>query len=177
MAEMQYREPIFIGPTKFIFRTNFAGDPAKDKYKSTTRRGNLIIPDEEQALEMADAGYNVKQTRPREGEEEGFEPTYFVPIIIGYGHPKKKPKVYLVKEDKRAKFEDPDAEPVYVRTELTEDNVGIIDDIYVLEVKATLNPRYSVERDSWTLYVSQLYVEQDEDNDPWADQYNWRDDQ
>lgn len=155
-----YRDPVFVENTKFIFRTNFAGDPAKDKYKSTTRRGNLIIPDPDMADEMAAAGYNVKQTKPHEGEEDGFEPVYFVPIIIGYGHPKRKPKVYLVSNG--------------VPTELDEENVGMIDDVYVLNVNATLNPRYNPERDSWTLYVSQLYVEQDVAYDPWADRYNWR---
>jgi len=161
MAEERvYRDPVLIGGTKFIFRTNFAGDPTKDKYKSTTRRGNLIIPTEEQAMELADAGYNVKQTNPREGEEEGFVPTYFVPIIIGFGHPKRKPKVYLVTNG--------------VPTELDEEHVGLIDDVYVMNVNATLNPRYNPERDSWTLYVSQLYVEQDVDDDPWANQYTWR---
>lgn len=160
MAEMQYRDHVFISDTKFIFRTNFAGDPAKDKYKSNTRRGNLIIPDEAQALELADSGYNVKQTNPREGEEEGFTPTYFVPIIIGYSHPRKRPKVYLVTNG--------------VPTELDEDTVGMIDDVYVTNVNATLNPRYNPDRDSWTLYVSQLYVEQDVDDDPWAERYNWR---
>ena len=140
-----------------------AGDPSLEKT-------------EEFIIEMANAGYNVKQTNPREGEEEGFVPTYFVPIIIGYGHPRKKPKVYLVKEDKSVRQMDPDGEPVYIKTELTEDTVGLIDDVYVLNVKATLNPRYNVDRDSWTLYVSQLYVEQDEDLDPWAGSYNWRED-
>jgi len=162
MAEMIYRDPVFIENTKFIFRTNFSGDPAKDKYKSTTRRGNLIIPSEEQAQEMIEAGYNVKVTQPREGEEEGFVPTYFTPVIIGYANPRRRPKVYLVTNG--------------VPTELTEDTVGTLDDVYVLNVNATLNPRYNPDRDSWTLYVSQLYVEQDVDDDPWAGRYNWRTD-
>ena len=157
-----YRDPIFIENSKFIFRTNFSGDPNRDKYKSTTRRGNLIIPNEEQALEMADAGYNVKQTNPREGEEEGFVPTYFTPIIIGYANPRRQPKVYLVTNG--------------TPTELDEETVGMIDDVYVENVNATLNPRYNPDRDSWTLYVAQLYVEQTVEEDPWADRYTWRED-
>jgi hypothetical protein len=159
MKDMEYRDPIFIEDAKFIYRTNFAGDPDKDKYHNNTRRGNLTIPNEEQALEMRDAGYNVKNTMPKEGEEEGFVPTYFVPIIIGYKHPKRKPKIVLVTNGKAM--------------ELDEENVGTIDDVYVTNVNATLNPRYSPERDVWTLYVSQLYVEQDVEDDPWADRYNW----
>ena len=62
MKDMEYRDPIFIEDAKFIYRTNFAGDPDKDKYHNNTRRGNLTIPNEEQALEMRDAGYNVKNT-------------------------------------------------------------------------------------------------------------------
>ena len=157
-----YRDPIFIENTKFIFRTNFSGDPNKDKYKSTTRRGNLIIPNAQQALEMADAGYNIKQTNPREGEEEGFVPTYFTPIIIGYANPRRQPRVYLVTNG--------------TPTELDEETVGMIDDVYVENVNATLNPRYNPDRDSWTLYVAQLYVEQTVEEDPWADRYTWRED-
>lgn len=158
----QYRDPVFIENSKFIYRTNFAGDPTKDKYKSTTRRGNLIIPNEGQALEMIDAGYNVKVTNPREGEEEGFVPTYYIPVIIGYSHPKRKPKVYLVTNN--------------VPTELDEDQVHLIDEVYVLNVNATLYPRYNPDRDSWTMYVSNMYVEQDVEDDPWAGRYQWNGD-
>lgn len=160
MANVPYRDPIFVENTKFIFRTNFAGDPNKDRFKNGTRRGNLIIPDEQLALELSESGYNVKQTNPREGEEEGFVPTYFVPIIVGYNHPKRKPHIYLVTNG--------------VPSELDEQNVGLIDDVYVKNVNVTLNPRYSEDRDTWTLYVSQMYVEQDVDDDPWAARYNWR---
>lgn len=155
-----YRDPVFIENTKFIFATNFAGDPSKDKYKSTTRRANLIIPTQEQADEMAEAGYNVKQLKPHEGEEEGFTPVYFVPIIVGYGHPKRKPKIYLVTNG--------------VPSELDEETVGMLDDVYVNNVNVTLNPRYNQDRDSWTLYVQTMYVEQDVPFDPWAEKYNWR---
>ncbi|MBP5593947.1 MAG: hypothetical protein J6Y02_01100 [Pseudobutyrivibrio sp.] len=154
------REPVYISNSKFIFQTNFSGDPKKDKYGSNTRRGNLIIPTEEQAQEMIDMGYNDRATRPRsEEEEEGFVPTYFIPITVGYNHPRKKPKVVLVTNG--------------VAQELDEENVGTIDNVYVLNVNATLNPRYNQDRDSFTMYVSQLYVEQDVEDDPWADQYSW----
>lgn len=159
MAEELYRDSIFLENTKFIYHTNFAGDPNKDKYHNNTRRGNIIIPDEEMALEMREAGYNVKNTQPREGEEEGFVPTYYVPIIIGYKHPKRKPKVVLVTNG--------------VAQELDEENVGTLDDIYVLNVNVTLHPRFSQERNCWTLYVSQIYVEQDVEDDPWAGRYTW----
>ena len=157
MSDYKDYDPIYIADTRFIFATNFAGDPNKDKYKNTTRRGNIVIPTEEQAMALADMGFKVKQTNPREGEEEGFVPTYFVPIIIGYGHPRKRPHVYLVTNG--------------VKTELEEDQVGIIDNTYVLNVCATLNPRIDEERGTATLYVSQLYVEQEIDEDPWAARY------
>ena len=160
MAERVYRDPIFIENTNFIYRTNFAGDPNRDKYKSTTRRGNLIIPTEEQAIEMQEAGYRVKTTIPREGEEEGFVPTYFVPIIIGYAHPKRKPRIFLVTNG--------------VPNELDEEQVHMLDEVYVLNVNATLHPNYNPERDTWTLYVQTMYVEQDVADDPWASRYNWR---
>lgn len=155
------KEPIFIADTKFIFRTNFEGNPDKDKYHNSYRRGNIIIPTEEQAMELLDQGFNVKATKPREGEEEGFVPTYYVAINLKYGN-YYRPHVYLVTNG--------------VAAELEEDRVGTIDDIYVLNVNATLNPRIDEERGSATLYVSQLYVEQEVDEDPWAERYEWRQD-
>lgn len=161
MSEYREDNKIYIADTKFIYATNFAGDPNKDKFKNTSRRGNLIIPTEEQAEELYNMGFKVKQTTPREGEEEGFIPKYYVPIIIGYNHPTRKPHVYLVTNG--------------VAQELEEGELKMLDNIRATNVCATLNPRIDEERGSATLYVSQLYVEQVVDKDPWAERYMWRD--
>jgi len=51
-----------IDNTRFIFDTNFSGDPARDRYGSPKRRVNVVIPTEEKAQQLIDMGVNVKQT-------------------------------------------------------------------------------------------------------------------
>ena len=63
--------------------TNFSGDPARDgQFGSDVRKGNIIIHDPLFARELAEEGFNVKQTRPAPGDEDDFVPTYFVPIYF-----------------------------------------------------------------------------------------------
>jgi hypothetical protein len=153
---------VVIENTKFIFRTNFAGDPEKDeKYHSSTRRGNLIIPDENMARSLAEEGFSVKATNPRPGEEEGFIPKFFVPVVLNYDSDLAKerpPKVYLVSGNN---------EPVL----LDGDTAGRIDDAYVLNVNATLEKVHSKRYDKNILYIRVMYVEQDIDDDPFASRY------
>lgn len=151
---------VILEDTKFIFRTNFAGDPGNDAYGNAARRGNIIIPTEELAREIADLGIDVKATKPREGEEEGFKPIYFMPIIINYRSEVAKerpPKVYLVSNG--------------VRRLLDEESVGSIDRCYVLNVNATVEITYLKKYDKYCAYVQTMYVEQDVDEDPFASRY------
>ena len=150
------KKPIIIENAKFIFRTNFSGNPERDNYGSTARKANITIPNEEQAMELIRAGYNVKQTKPRPDEEEGFIPTYFVSIIANYDG-EYPPKIYLVCGD---------SEPCL----LTEDSVGEIDSAYVLNVNAVLNGYHSVRNNRNSLYIKNLYVEHDE-VDPFHNRY------
>ena len=116
---------ISIEDTKFIFKTNFSGDPERDTYGSDARKGNIIIPTEEQAMELRNSGFNVKQTKPREGDEENYIPRYYVSVKANYDS-EWPPKIYLVSGK---------ANPVL----LDETSVGIIDKVYVTNVNAILN--------------------------------------
>lgn len=154
---------IRIDDTNFIFRTNLSGDPARDpKFHSTTRRANLIIPDEKLAMSLFDQGFNVKKTAPYGDEDPAtFVPEYFVPIILNYnGY--SSPSVYLVGED---------MDPVL----LSEDDLGDIDGMAdsrdIRRVNAILNPYENKERGTKSLYVRTMYVEQDVESDPYASQY------
>lgn len=152
---------VFIRNTKFIFKTNFAGNPDNDKFGSRTRKGNIIIPDEAMARELAEEGFNVRTTTPKEGEEEGFMPKNFVSIILNFDSDVAKsrpPHVYMVSGDN-----DP--------RELFEDTVGEIDNTYVLNVNVTLEKSYSKRYDRWLLYIKTMYVEQDMEDDPFASIY------
>lgn len=147
---------ITIENTNFIFMTNFSGDPARaGKYPSTTRKGNILIPDIEQARELIDAGFNVKTTKPREGEEEGFIPKYFVGVTANYNG-KYPPRVYLVSGDNPPLL-------------LDEETVGQIDTIPVDNVNVVLNPWEGPN--GMSLYIKTMYVEQGLEDDPFAARY------
>lgn len=146
---------ITIEDTRFIFDTHFSGDPATDKFKSTQRYANLIIPDIQLARQLIDMGANVKLTKPKEGEEEGFEPRYFVKIILNY-ESEWPPKVYLVSGD---------AEPLLMNGE----TVGTIDNMWVKNVNVQLNVWQRV--DGVSLFVKTMYVEQSIEDDPFAARY------
>lgn len=157
MREKKERRLISIENTNFIWRTNFSGDPERDTYGSDARQANIIIPDPEQAMQLIEEGFNVKSTKPREGEEEGFVPTYFVSIKVNYDT-EWPPKIYLVSGD---------AEPVL----LDERTISHLDRCYVLNVNAILNPYQNQRTGRSSLYVRTMYVEQDIEDDPFAHRY------
>lgn len=159
MAERTEKKLVCIDDTKFIYWTNFAGNPERDNFGSDVRKGNVIIPTIEQARELIDAGFNVRRTEPRDGEEEGFVPTYFVSVTANY-NTTWPPKIFLVSGD---------AEPVLLDAE----SVGIIDTVRVKNVNVVLNPYYNSKTHRASLYVRTMYVEKDVESDPYADRYNW----
>lgn len=140
---------VIIENTKFIFDTNFSGDPKRDKFGSTQRKGNLVIPDIELARELIDEGYNVKLTRPREGEEEGFVPRYFVSIKANYDS-QWPPRIYLMAENGE--------------TLLDAESVSNIDYMWIDKVNVVLN-RYEGPNGK-SLYVKSMEVFQKIDEDP-----------
>lgn len=154
---MAERKLITIENTKFIWFTNFAGDPGRDSFGSDARQANIIIPDHMQARAMIDEGYNVKATKPKEGEEEGFIPTYFVNIKVNYDTA-WPPKIYLVSGDNP---------PV----ELDETSVHLIDKAFVRNVNVVLNTYPNARTGTKSLYVRTMYVEQDVEADPFAHRY------
>lgn len=156
---MAEKRVVCIDDTKFIYWTNFSGDPERDNFGSDVRKGNVIIPSELQARELMNEGFNVRRTEPRDGEEEGFEPTYFVSVTANY-NTNWPPKIYLVSGD---------AEPKLLDME----SVGIIDKIRVKNVNVVLNPYYNNRTHRSSLYIRTMYVEQDVESDPYADRYNW----
>ena len=154
---MAARNLIRIDNTRFIFETNFAGDPERDRYGSEARKGNIIIPDYEQAMDLIDMGFNVKTTKPREGEEENFVPKYYVAVKVNFDTD-WPPKICLVSGD---------AEPV----KLDEESISLIHTCYVLNVNVILNPYTDKRTGRKSLYVRTMYVEQDVEEDPYASRY------
>lgn len=147
---------VIVEGTKFIYETNFSGDPKRDRFGNDQRKANLVIPDIEQARRLIDEGYNVKLTKPREGEEEGFVPRYYVCIKINYDSP-WPPKVYLVTEEGNATLMDGES-------------VSVIDDMWVESVNVVLNPYEGPNGKS--LYVKSMEVFQKVDDDPISAKYS-----
>lgn len=146
---------VIVENGKFIFDTNFAGDPKKDRFGSDERKANLVIPDIDLARELIDDGFNVRLTKPRVGEEEGFVPRYFVKVKLNYKST-WPPKVYLVTDEDKSVL-------------LDEESVACLDDIWVNRVNAVLN-RYEGPNGK-SLYVKSMEVYQNVDDDPISAKY------
>lgn len=149
---------VIVENGKFIFDTNFAGDPKKDRFGSDERKANLVIPDIDLARELIDDGFNVRLTKPRVGEEEGFVPRYFVKVKLNYKST-WPPKVYLVTDEDKSVL-------------LDEESVACLDDIWVDRVNAVLN-RYEGPNGK-SLYVKSMEVYQKVDDDPISTKYRKR---
>lgn len=155
---------ITVDDTKFIFQTNFSGDPNRDRYADPRRKANILIPDASQAKELIKMGVKVRETRPRPDDDpDTFQPEYFVCAVLKYRNKfnepvKYPPKVYLVS----------DGNPVL----LDEESVCAIDQMRVKNVNVVLNPyEYDPENNGVSLYIRTMYVEQDLDDDPYAARY------
>lgn len=72
------RQKVSIENTRFIFTTNFSGDPSRDRFGSNKRRVNLVLT-EDMAHHLMDMGVTVKQTRPNPEKtyDEPFLPDLF----------------------------------------------------------------------------------------------------
>lgn len=154
---------VSIDDTKFIYETNFAGDPAKDHFGDSRRKCNIVIPDPKQAEEMLEKGYRVKKTKPGPDDDpDDYVPTYFVQAVLKYRDRygkelKYPPKIYLVNADN---------EPV----PLDEESVKCLDSIRASNVNVILNA-WETDDGSYSLYIRTMYVEQDFDDDPYAARY------
>ena len=160
-------ERINFDDTRFIYTTNFSGDPKRDRFKDSRRKVNVIIPSEQQAKDLTKAGFKVRATKPSEYDDPAtFVPEYYIMVQVKYrkddGEPVKyPPDVYLV---------TPGNDPV----KMTEETVGCLDQIRVKNVNCIATTRDYVDRDGnpgKSLFARTMYVEQDMDDDPYAARY------
>lgn len=150
---MENSKIVSIENTRFIFETNFSGDPRRDKFGSDKRYANIIVP-EELAEELTDEGFNVRHTDPKDDE---YEKTYFVRATVNYDS-KFPPRIFLVSGDNPPEL-------------LDVESVGVIDTMYIRNVNVILSKYYNAKMDKWSLYVRTMYVEQELDDDPFAARY------
>lgn len=155
---------ISIEDTRFMFQPNLSGDPTKSKFGAKTRTCTIVIPDPNQAKEIAARGIEVCETTPREDDDpDDFVPTYFVRATLSYRNKygeelKYLPNVYLVNADE-------------VAVPMDEDTVSTIDKIRVNRIRVVMNAAPKKDKDGYTLYIRTMYVEQDFSSDPYADRY------
>lgn len=154
------RQKVNIDDTRFIFDTNFSGDPTRDRFGSDKRKVNVVIPTEAQAQELINMGVNVRMTKPNAERiyDEPFVPTYFVTVVINLKS-NWPPHVYWITTNGK-------------RILCNEDTIGQLDFIRIKNVcvQATLFEQKR-DPDKYSLYVDVMYVEQDVDADPYADRY------
>lgn len=158
MAERSF----VLDNTKFVYRTNLAGDPANDGFGSDQRNCNLVIPTEV-ADELSALGVEVKQTRPT---DDYPDTDIFVKVIAKYEGSKFPPKIYLVEG------EEGNAVPELLAPE----NLSRIDEIRssVYKVQAVIQPYYLERYRRWCVYLQTMYVYATAAaNDPFAANFNW----
>ena len=154
------RQKVNIDDTRFIFTTNFSGDPSRDRFGSTTRRVNVVIPTEELAQQLMDMGVKVRQTKPNPERvyDEPFVPAYFTPVTINMDS-KWPPHVYWITTTGK-------------RLLCNAETICQLDFIRVKNVCVQAN---LVEKRNfpgeYSLYADVMYVEQDADADPYAERY------
>lgn len=145
------RNILQINDARICFR-NFRGEGSL--YNNEGQRGfSLIISDPEIAEALRNdvnefgAAWNVKIREPR---EKGEQPFMHLPVKVKYTD-RSKPRVYLITNGRR--------------NELTEETIGMLDDIDIRKVDLDIRPydgegRFGPHR---TAYLSAIYVEQEID--------------
>ena len=130
-----------IDDAHIIYR-NFSGAPSKFN-REGDRNFAIIIPDQELADALIEEGWNVKIKPPR---EDGDSPFMYLPVKIKFTD--RGPKVYLLSGK--------------ARNVLTEETVGMLDDIDILSVDIDIRP-YDWEvngKAGRTAYLQAMHVTQ-----------------
>lgn len=134
---------LMIDDANLIFR-NFKG--AGDKYnRKGDRNFSVIINDQEIADALVKEGWNIKI---KESNEEGAAPMMRLPVKIKYGEDGRGPNAYLKSGKSMIR--------------LTEETIGMLDDINILSVNMDLRP-YDWEVDGKTgrtAYLNSISVTQ-----------------
>lgn len=91
MAKKRIEEPITLENVSLLFR-NFTGE--ERPYNKQGERNFCIILPPDIAQAMTRDGWNIKQAKPREDEQE--VPPYYVQAKLGYGGKGRPPRVVII---------------------------------------------------------------------------------
>lgn len=111
---------VTIENAKLIF-LNFSGRGGP--YNDPGDRNFAIELPEDEAAELANRGWNVKQQKPRE-DAEGEEGRLYLPVSVKYN--KKPPRVVMISSTGRQA--------------LTEDTIDVVDQVEIEQADVVLNP-------------------------------------
>jgi hypothetical protein len=140
-------QPVLMEDVAIIFR-NFEGK--EGEYNTAGNRNfGVIIPDRETAEAMMHDGWNIKQMRQRDDDEEGEEPPFWLPVAISWKN--KPPRCVMITSRGR--------------TNLDEDTVELLDWVDIKTVDLIVNPYSWSVRDATGVkaYVKSLFVTIEED--------------
>lgn len=130
-----------IDDARIIYR-NFSGAPSKFN-REGDRNFAVVIPDQELADELIEAGWNVRIKPPRDDDDAPF---MYLPVKIKFND--RGPTVYL----KSGK----------AMNRLTEETIGMLDDMDIAGVDLDIRP-YDWEvngREGRTAYLQSIHVTQ-----------------
>lgn len=142
---------IVIENARLIFK-NFAGEGSK--FNRPGNRNFCVILDPEVAQDLIEDGWNVRQLRPRDDEEEG---AYYLQVAVSFAN--IAPKVFMINGK--------------TKTQIYEDTIDTLDYAEIANVDLIIRP-YNWEVNGKTgvkAYLKTMYVELEQDM--FADKYNF----
>lgn len=142
---------------RIIWR-NFSGKADKFNPKGGKRSFSVVIEDADLASQLIEDGWNVKQLKPR-NEEEEENPRYSMQVKVSFDN--KPPRVYLVTRNNKVL--------------MTEDTIDSLDYAEIQNVDLVITPyTYDVNGKSGVAaYLKTMYVTVIEDE--FADKYDFGD--
>lgn len=152
---MAYRvnNDLQIENARLIFK-NFAGEGSK--FNRPGNRNFCVILEPDVAHALMDDGWNVRQLRPRDDEEEG---AYYLQVAVAFGN--IPPKIFMISGR--------------TKTAIHEDTIDTLDYAEIANVDLIIRP-YNWEVNGKTgvkAYLKTMYVEIK--RDMFADKYDFND--
>lgn len=149
MQQTPRRKSYMLEDVRFLYR-NFSG--RQTHYNMEGARNTNVILNDQQAEELASCGFNVKSKPPTDEYET---PLHTLKLNLGYKG-NQPPRVYLIAD----RGDEPS-----VRTELSEQDVSLLDYVTVLKVDVSFNEYTNpkVPNAMKSAYVRALYVTIQED--------------